>query len=251
MDVAERIALGVVDAERKRRERVTGAEVLELDGYVLAFSNQPDPALNGVAVGREPLDPVGSLRLAEAECARREQPLGVDLQRGRHPGVDAAVRTLGLSLVIERPAMAADPAALTDAPSPHEVEIRPVTTDVDVEALVAVGVAAFDDDPQVGMAVYGAGARGVEGVRTFVAWEGDDPVGISAGYFVRHAVSVMGVAVVPEARRRGIGAALTVHAARAFPGADLAWLHPSDMARPMYEALGFELVSDWEIWVRV
>jgi GNAT superfamily N-acetyltransferase len=146
--------------------------------------------------------------------------------------------------------MAADLAGLPVAPSPIGVEIRPVTTDADVEALVAVGVASFDDDPAVGMAVYGAGARGVDGVRTFVAWEGDDPVGISAGYLVRGAVSVMGVAVVPQARRRGIGAALTVHAARCFPGADLAWLHPSEMARPLYEGLGFSAVSDWEIWVR-
>ena len=249
MDIAERIALGVVDAERKRRERVAGAEVLEIDGYVLAFSNQPDPALNGVMVEREPDVPVGSLRLAEAECVRRDQPLGVNLQRGRHPQVDHAVRELGLALLLERPAMAVDPAALGDVPPPAGVEIRQVTTDADVGALVAVGVAAFDDDPAVGMAFYGAGARGVDGVRTFVAWEGDDPVGISAGYFVRAAVSVMGVAVVPGARRRGIGAALTVRAALCFPS-DLAWLHPSDMAVPMYEALGFVAVSDWEIWVR-
>ena len=124
-----------------------------------------------------------------------------------------------------------------------------MTTDADVEALVAVGVAAFDDDPAVGMASTGRRTRG-RGVHAFVAWEGDDPVGISTGYLVRDAVSVMGVAVVPRGAAPGIGAALTVHAARSFPGADLAWLHPSDMARPMYEALGFEPVSDWEIWVR-
>jgi GNAT superfamily N-acetyltransferase len=249
MDVAERIALGVVDAERLRRERVEGAEVLEIDGYVLAFSNQPDPALNAVMVEREPQDAIGSLHLAEAECVRRAQPLGVNLQRGRHPRVDDAVRDLGLALLLERPAMAVDPSALPEAPLPSCVEIRPVTTDADVGALVAVGVAAFGDDPAVGMAVYGAGARGVDGVRTFVAWDGADPIGISAGYLVRDAVSVMGVAVVPEARRRGIGAALTVRAALTFP-ADLAWLHPSEMARPIYEALGFVAVSDWEIWVR-
>lgn len=46
-----------MDAERKRRERVDGAEVIELDGYVLAFSNQRDPALKGVMVEREPEDP--------------------------------------------------------------------------------------------------------------------------------------------------------------------------------------------------
>jgi GNAT superfamily N-acetyltransferase len=249
MDVAERIALGVVDAERLRRERVVGAEVLEIDGYVLAFSNQPDPALNGVMVEREPQDPLGSLHLAEAECVRRGQPLGVNLQRGRHHRVDDAVRSLGLALLMERPAMAVNPAALPDAAPPSGAEIRPVTTDADVGALVAVGVVAFDDDPAVGSAFYGAGSRGVDRVRTFVAWEGDDPVGISAGYRVREAVSVMGVAVVPEARRRGFGAALTVHAARSFPS-DLAWLHPSEMARPLYEGLGFSTVSDWEIWVR-
>ncbi|MGZ5290516.1 MAG: GNAT family N-acetyltransferase [Actinomycetota bacterium] len=249
MEVAERIALGAVDAERKRRERVAGAEVLELDGYVLAFSNQPDPALNGVMVEHEPDDALGSLHLAEAECVRRGHSLGLNLQRGRHPRVDDAVRALGLALLLERPAMAVDPGALPEAPPPLGVEIRPVSTDADVGALVAVGVAAFDDDPAVGMAFYGAGARGVDGVRTFVAWEGDDPVGISAGYLVREAVSVMGVAVVPGARRRGIGAALTVHAARAF-SSSLAWLHPSEMARPVYEALGFATVSEWEIWVR-
>jgi len=146
-------------------------------------------------------------------------------------------------------AMAVNPTALPDAPLPPGTEIRPVTTDADVGALVAVGVAAFDDDPAVGSAFYGAGSRGVDGVRTFVAWERDDPVGISAGYLVRGAVSVMGVAVVPEARRRGFGAALTVHAARSFPS-DLAWLHPSEMALPLYEGLGFSPVAAWEIWVR-
>ncbi|MGZ8595992.1 MAG: hypothetical protein ACXWYJ_10065, partial [Actinomycetota bacterium] len=95
MEVAERIALGAVDAERKRRERVAGAEVLELDGYVLAFSNQPDPALNGVMVEHEPDDALGSLHLAEAECVRRGHSLGLNLQRGRHPRVDDAVRALG------------------------------------------------------------------------------------------------------------------------------------------------------------
>jgi GNAT superfamily N-acetyltransferase len=249
VDVAERIALGVVDAERKRRERVVGAEVLEIDGYVLAFSNQPDPALNGVMVEREPEDALGSLHLAEAECVRRGHPLGVNLQRGRHPRVDDAVRSLGLALLLERPAMAVRPGALPDAPPPPGTDIRPVTTDADVGALVAVGVAAFDDDPAVGSAVYGAGARGVDEVRAFVAWEGDDPVGISTGYLVWGALSVRGVAVVPAARRRGIGAALTVRAVRSFPSS-LAWLHPSEMARPLYEGLGFSAVSDWEVWVR-
>jgi ribosomal protein S18 acetylase RimI-like enzyme len=72
-----------------------------------------------------------------------------------------------------------------------------------------------------------------------------------AGSFLHlGAVGVFGVAVVPRARRRGIGRALTLHAARAFPGADMAWLHPTEPARPLYEDLGFETVSTWEVWAR-
>jgi hypothetical protein len=40
-----------------------------------------------------------------------------------------------------------------------------------------------------------------------------------------------------------------VVAVRAFP-ADLAWLLPSETARPMYERLGFRDLETWEVWVR-
>jgi ribosomal protein S18 acetylase RimI-like enzyme len=63
-------------------------------------------------------------------------------------------------------------------------------------------------------------------------------------------VGIYGVGVVESARRRGIGAALTLRAARAFEDrTDLAWLQPSDMARTMYDDLGFRPVSDWEVWI--
>ena len=45
-DVGERIALGFAEAERKRRANVQGAEVLEVDGLLLAFANVPDPPVN-------------------------------------------------------------------------------------------------------------------------------------------------------------------------------------------------------------
>jgi GNAT superfamily N-acetyltransferase len=119
-----------------------------------------------------------------------------------------------------------------------------------VAGLVSVGVEAFGDDPAVGAAFYGAGATGIEGMQAFVAWDEDRPVGIATGYRHDDAVGVMGVGVVPSARRRGIGSALTRRAATAFPGADIAWLHPSDEALRMYERLGFAPVSQWEVWVR-
>lgn len=250
MDPAERVALGMVDAERKRRANVAGAEVLEIDGLVLAFSNQPDPQLNSIVVEREPGDPAAGLAAAEREFDRRGHAIGIELQVGREPGLAAAVRSAGLIHIIERPALAITPDLLPPAPVPKGIDIRHVESDADVDGLVEVGVQAFDDDPDIALAFYGAGARGVDGVQSLIAWEGERPVGIATGYEHHGATGIMGVAVVPAARGRGLGSALTVLAARAFPGSDLAWLHPSEEARPMYERLGFERVADYEIWVR-
>jgi len=244
------MALGMVDAERKRRQNVAGAEVLEIDGLVLAFSNLRDPQLNSVVVHHDPSDASAAMEAAEREFVQRGHPIGIDLQVGRNPGVDEAVRSMGLIRIIERPGMALDVDAVPEAPVPHGIEIRPVTSDEDVRGLVEVGVQAFGDDPEVGMSCYGVSSRGVDGARGFIAWRGEEPVGIATGYLHEGAVGVMGVAVVPGARTLGLGSALTVQAARAFPEGDLAWLHPSDEARSMYGRLGFGPVADHEIWIR-
>ena len=93
MDAPERMALGMIDAERKRRRPVAGAEVVEVDGLVLCLSNLPEPSINFVLADHEPGDPAGALATAEAEFVRRGQLLGIDLQVGRHPGLDRAVRS--------------------------------------------------------------------------------------------------------------------------------------------------------------
>jgi hypothetical protein len=43
---------------------------------------------------------------------------------------------------------------------------------------------------------------------------------------------------------------MTVVVASAFGGADLVWLSPTDMARSMYERLGFREVAIWDVWTR-
>jgi hypothetical protein len=249
MDDAERIALGMVDAERKRRQKVRGAEVIEIDGLVLALSNLPDPALNSIVVEREPRDAAAALREAAEVFEDRKQPLGIDFQLGRHPSVDEVVRGSRLTRIIERPGLAVAIRDLPDAAPPEGIDIRQVSDERGADALVRVGADAFGDDPAVGAAFYGASAYGLDGVKSFLAWDGEDPVAIASSYLHQGAVGILGVGVVQEARRRGIGSAITVAAAGSFPGAHLAWLHPSEMARGMYGLLGFRRVSDWEVWV--
>ncbi|HEV8563963.1 MAG TPA: GNAT family N-acetyltransferase [Actinomycetota bacterium] len=213
--MAERIAIGFVEAERQRRAGLPGAEVVALDGLALCFAGVPAPELNGALVEREPSDAVAALAAAEEESRRRNRTFGIDLQVGRQPVLDDAVRAAGLHRLFERPGLAARAVDLPAAAAPEGVRIEPVTDDRGADGLGRVDAAAFDDPPEVAHGFYGRASR--HGGRCFVAWSGGEPVGIASAYLHARAVGVLGVGVVPHARRRGLGAALTLAAARAFP----------------------------------
>jgi ribosomal protein S18 acetylase RimI-like enzyme len=249
-DVAERIAVGFVEAERQRRRNVPGAEVVMMDGLALCFANVPAPELNGTLVEREPSDTAAALAAAEDEYESRGLGFGIDMQVGRHPAVDEAVRVAGLERRFGRPGLAAVIADLANPIQPDGVRITRGVDQRGADGVGIVDIAAFDDPPEVAHGFYGRSVDEALDARWFLAWEGDEPVGMAAAHLHAGAVGVFGVGVVPHARHRGLGAALTLAAARAFPEADLAWLHPSKMARHLYEKIGFARVSDWEVWSR-
>ena len=146
--------------------------------------------------------------------------------------------------------MAVDVAALPDIRPPNGIRVEPVTDRRGADAIARVEQDGFGSEPEIAERFYAAASYGGDGARSFVAWDGDEPVGMAAAYLHAGAIGVFGVAVVPAARRRGIATALSVIAARAFP-ADLAWLRTNDAhARSVYERLGFREVAQWEVWVR-
>lgn len=251
MDVADRVAAAALETERMRATVVEGGEVIDLDGLVVALTNLPAPELNGTRVAREPADAPAALEEARGVFRSRGHPFfGIEIELGRHPRVEAAIGVAGLGRVEAWPAMAVEVAVLPEQPPPRGVEIRRVTRPADLDAVRAVEVATFGTPTAVAERFVGTGMLGHERIETFTAWTRDEPVGEATAYLVDGAVGIFGVGVVGPARRRGIGAALTLRAARAFGGrADLAWLQPSDMARGIYERLGFRTVSDWEVWV--
>jgi predicted GNAT family acetyltransferase len=60
---------------------------------------------------------------------------------------------------------------------------------------------------------------------------------------------VEGVAVMPEARGKGAGAAVTLAATTAFPG-QAAVLIASDDGQPVYARLGYLRLERWTVWMR-
>jgi GNAT superfamily N-acetyltransferase len=253
-DVGERIALGFVEAERQRRANIPDAGVVEIDGLFLAFANVPDPEVNSALVISEPNDPSAALAKAETAFRERDRVFGMDVAAGRHPSVDKAVRSAGLSLLFSWPAMAARIDDIPERSQPEGVRVEAVTDEWGAAAVARVERSLIDpseltDGPGIAERFYGPGSYGAENSRAFVAWEGDEPVGIVSAHLRAGAVGILGVGVIPQARRRGIASALSVTAARAFP-ADLAWLHAAEGAQGMYAQLGFREVAEWEVWVR-
>jgi GNAT superfamily N-acetyltransferase len=251
MDLPERVADAVLEAERARAEVVEGGEVVEVQDLLVALSNLPAPELNGARVIREPADPVAAIEAARDVFRSRGHPFfGMEIEVGRHPAVDAAVRTTGLRNVERWPAMAVPIAEIPTLGDPEGIEIRRAERPADLDAVRAVETATFGTPADVAERFVGRRMLEDDRVRMFVAWADGEPVGEATGYLANGTVGIFGVGVVTAARRRGIGAALTARAAAAFGDrADLVWLQPSDIALGMYERLGFARVSDWEVWI--
>ena len=250
MDLSRRIAAAMLEGERVRAEVVEGGENVEVADMLVSLSNLPQPELNGTRVIREPADPAASIEAAREVFRSRGHPFfGIEIEVGRHPAVDAAVRAAGLRRVEAWPTMAATFDTVPVVREKTGVEIRRATTS-DLEAIRVVETATFGTPANIAERFVGRRMLEDDRVRIFVARVDGEPVGEATGYLADGTVGIFGVGVVEDARRRGIGGALTVRAATAFGDlADLVWLQPSDMARAMYERLGFRRVSDWEVWI--
>jgi len=85
--------------------------------------------------------------------------------------------------------------------------------------------------------------------RLWVGWVGDRPVSASASWTEHGINDVTLVATIPDARGRGYGEALTWCAALADSSLP-AMLISSDMARPVYERMGFLPLQRITLWYR-
>jgi GNAT superfamily N-acetyltransferase len=160
------------------------------------------------------------------------------------------VRESGLHVVDRRPVMAAPPVELAPAEMPAGAEIGEALVPSDLEGVRSVETKVFGTPPEIAEPFIGRTMLRDPRVRILLARSRGTTIGQAAAYLLGDTVGIFGVGVVPSERGRGIGAALTRRAATAFGDrADLAWLQPSERARPLYERLGFRAVSDWEVWV--
>jgi len=85
----------------------------------------------------------------------------------------------------------------------------------------------------------------------FLGYVRDEPVATSLRFLANGVVGIYGIATVPKARRRGIGAAMTYAAlidGRKAADASFAVLSATRLGRPVYQRLGFVECGKFEVY---
>jgi ribosomal protein S18 acetylase RimI-like enzyme len=148
------------------------------------------------------------------------------------------------------PGYAVEVGRLVDPPPVEGLEIRRVRHEDDLDAYVGVFAPILSPSPAFTEVFVRATRRiGLDDDAPEVHFLGllhGEPVATVSLVTAGGASGIYNVTTVEAARGRGIGAAMTVAAARhgAERGFTLATLQASTMGRPVYERLGFEFVCD-------
>ena len=144
------------------------------------------------------------------------------------------------------------PAGGTAPPPPPGLRIEEVRDEERLrafEAAIVRGFALPDVEAQGPGAAFSTDTLADDRQRLWVGWEGDRPVVAAAAFVAAGITDVTLVATVPEARRRGYGAALTWLATLADPALP-ALLLATEEGRPVYERMDYMPLFRFALWSR-
>jgi ribosomal protein S18 acetylase RimI-like enzyme len=225
-----------------------GAALHGASGMAWVDSALPDDAFNFVYRVAPP-ESDADLAAGAARVIEHFQRRGLPFRwsvglRGEAPRDAEVLTRCGLRFVEQEPGMGLHLSAPRELDvAPPGLEIRAVTDAGLLRAWMAAwSCGAPEDVVERWYHVYAALPYGPHGrLRLFVGFIGGEPVATVYVHLVEDCATVHYVVTRPEARRRGLGAAMTrrvLHEARAA-GCRAAVLCASDLGRGIYERLGF------------
>ena len=235
-----------VEAWRAMTEGSAAAAVSEHGSLVLLATGAPVAFLNGAFV-RRPVDDVpAALAAIDTFFARQRVPFLVRLRYGMDQSFEDAAVAAGLQRTSLLPVMVL-PAIRTIPDPPARLVTRPVVDEQGLEDHLTLLEAGFGVPKSVGHTILSMRTVDDGRFRAIVGYVDDEPVSTAAVCITDGTAGVYNVAT-PEAHRgRGYGEALTWAAVRAGAeaGAVRGTLQASPMGQPIYERMGFRVVSRW------
>jgi GNAT superfamily N-acetyltransferase len=171
----------------------------------------------------------------------------------RPPGVGELLTARSIAHVEDEPGMAVDLHALReDPPLAADLQIVPVTTDAQLESWMRTwGCGAPEEVIALRLGAYRSLSLDEQSpLRLLLGLSSGEPVATAALFLGGGVASIEDVVAVPAARRRGIGAAITLAAARAAHevGYRVGVLTASPMGIDIYRRLGFREHGTWSTY---
>jgi ribosomal protein S18 acetylase RimI-like enzyme len=226
-------------------------------GLLLYHCAVPDPVVwNGAIVtGATSADPNELLQCADAFFASRTDSYGFWVVASRDAALAQCLADNGAEQIDDSPHMVVECSAVLRPITSASVEV--VTDEVGRSAFVEVAAAGFATigaRPAVWPVAYPSAATlCADDVIAVIASEDGMPLGAAMGYLAGDVCEVIHVATVPQARRRGIGAAVTsgVLVEAEARGAKVGALQATEHGEGVYRSLGFEEVDRYRLHLRI
>ncbi len=212
----------------------------------LIVTGAPAPALNGLLCAQPDPDPE-QVQAAAARVARVGLPWSMQFRFRPSAEILALAAWHGLAAYVRPVFMTGEMSRLMRAagePSPAVIERVGASRWREYTAVLTAGF----ELPEGSFGSLMAGdVLGRESPRGFLARTPEGLAGTGFGSLNGDVLSLFNIAVLPSARRQGLGRALSqaVLADGAARGARTACLQSSPMARPLYESLGFSVTERW------
>jgi ribosomal protein S18 acetylase RimI-like enzyme len=228
-----------------------GGEVREKDGLLLISTGLPIAAFNVAFVTRPLAHPEQSLRDAVACYDASSMPFIVRVREGLDPASERACEALGLPYSDTVPGMALTPLGAARVPA-EGLEIRTARTASEFDTFFNIVCSVFDFPIEAARVIFTDEIMRRHDVEHYIGYLDGEAVATSTLVITHRTAGVYNVATAPAARGRGIGEAMTWQCVRrgAALGCVMAALQASTMGRPIYERMGFRLVSPYRTFHR-
>jgi GNAT superfamily N-acetyltransferase len=252
----EHVHLNLIDSSRQLFELDPGAAIESEDGWLFGAGSPSHPVISNAAF-RSDDDVNAEEFVSRAKDFFYARGRGFSIWiRGEEPedlDLAAAASEAGLQLVYAMPEMVLG-SPVEEPHLPDGVELRRLSEAKQADDYWKVAAASY---PSIGFPpeVFGSYTNNAgllaENIAAFIAYLDGEPVSIAMTIVSHGVAGIYWVGSLEQARGKGLGRAVTVAATNAgFKlGAEIASLQASPMGKPIYEAMGYETVFDYRLFM--
>jgi GNAT superfamily N-acetyltransferase len=254
MDAAEIIARADANYQHVYSLLATahdGGELHEKDGLLVINTGLPAAVFNNAIVTRPLAAPEQRLREAIDYYDACGLPFVVRIREGLDPPSEKACEALGLPYSDTVPGMALSPLRDADA-APAGLEIRVARTNAEYDEFFRIVCDVFAFPMDAARTIFTDALLHRDDSQWYLGYLDGVAVATSTLVATDRVAGIFNVATMPDARGRGIGEAMTwrcVQGGREL-GCVMSALQASAMGRPVYERMGFRLVSPYRTFHR-